>query len=1193
MKRLFLPVFLLLCLTALQAQQPEGKDELRMAPRANVVSYEDENAIEHLRYDESPYYISVMEDWQRQTENDAVSYSQLFEFPKWWRGYRVFFRFMATPGYGLYVNENLVGVSHDSRAVTEFDITDLVRMGRSSQISLRYVGQDDGALLEHSGAKGIAGDCAIMLKPLANVQDYTLTTQYDPASGMGSYVLEADLFNVQRKEKCYLEVEIWDSKGHEVDKLGKWCFFDKRTETTQSLTSTLGNVLPWSAETPRLYTAVVRLYDENMALVDMVGTRFGFRSLSGQKSLIVNGKSVKIKGITMNSDIDLSTPDAVKQLRNQMVQMKVNNVNAIRTYGKGPASPRFYELCDELGFYVVCDAHLFPASSMGQAVAADNEYSEYFNNRMRSLYGELKNHTSIIAWSLGTCPDNGVCMQSAYRTLKQLDQSRPVIYSGAQYADNTDLIAPLNCNTEFLTQYLSKSQERSLLMLGFGSTIGNNFGGMDALWQKVCDHTNIQGGFVQMQNWQDIAEKPYLPELKYMYRPFDIRMTSTSVDAAEFNIANLNDFRPLADYKLEYVIYSNLKSNIVSGDVSLALKPGEDAPLKLKVPKLMLYAGEELYIKFTLRQRGNTVAIPKNTVLYTAQFMLPSDNMPSQQYVDFGGQPLRMEKDTLHRVTIFNNNVNLIFDDSLGVISSIDYRGNHVVTAPVQLDFMRSPSPNDHVDPNGVRQWMRYGMGDMNREVVSVNFRQIDTKTMGIDVMLRYSSDKYGNLFDVRQAYRVLSSGDVLIHNNVTVSDQIKSIATVGMSMGVDKSLTTAEWLGRDVESYPDRCNAGQVAQNVRPVSDLFYRYNTLDHAGNRTQVRWAAFRNDNVGLYVDVIDTLCNFSIYPYSEKQMILAQEEGGWSDVNELDYWTLDVDYLTTGVGGAQCNMGFQESSLLKKHEYQFTVHLRPYECMEYDAQDFRRIAYPKVESGIIELPVISKSRDRFDSPMQITITCKTPNVEIHYTLDGTIPTEKSPRYTKPFTIQNSAIVSARAYKKDEAPSFVATQQFTFDYVESCTFSHKPNTPYNKNASRALFDGELGDVNDLSRGWLGFSGHDVQIDLELGKNIDINGVSVRFAHVPDAWVFAPAEVFVSVSSDGKDYTAPVPATISYDATSEAMNTTQLQILNIPVSRNDIRFVRVLAKPIAHIPQWHRAKGLNPWIMIDEVEIQEVLVK
>ena len=82
-------------------------------------------------------------------------------------------------------------------------------------------------------------------------------------------------------------------------------------------------------------------------------------------------------------------------------------------------------------------------------------------------------------------------------------------------------------------------------------------------------------------------------------------------------------------------------------------------------------------------------------------------------------------------------------------------------------------------------------------------------------------------------------------------------------------------------------------------------------------------------------------------------------------------------------------------------------------------------------------------------------------------------------------------------------------------------------------------------------------------------------------------------TVSADGKDFSDPIPAEISYNPALQSMNTTQLQTLVVPVKRSDIRFVKIIARPIHGIPDWHRAKGLNPWIMLDEIKIEEEIVR
>ena len=1190
MRKLFLPILMLLNLS-LMAQQHEEMDNLRMEPRANVVSYDNENAIEHLRYNESSSLLSLAEDWSITMDSGLYVMNADYFFPRDCREYRLFFRMQAPSGYGLWIGDKLVGISHDCFAVTEFDITDIIRFGKTMRLAVRYAGNDEGRLLDPDGIS-YQPRCTLLFKPLLNVQDYTIKADYSSSNQSGTYTLEADIYNVKAKGKCYLEVELWDSKGHQVDKLGKWCFFDKRTLISQTISSTLSNVLPWNAEVPRLYTAVVRLFDEKMNLLDIVGTRFGFRTLSCQNTLTLNGKAINLKGVTLLTDDDLSSPEALKRLRNQMVQMKCNNVNAIRIVGGNP-QPRLLEMCDELGFYVVCDANLFPSSTRGHAVATDNEYSNLFACRVRTLYGQFKNHPSIIAWSMGDSRDNGICMQTAYRELKRLDNSRPVIYTGAQYSDNTDIIAPRDCNVDFINQYLAKGQPRPLVMSCYGNAFGNSFGGLSPLWDRVYDHENLQGGFLGLNDWKEFLSIPYLAEFKQLYSPFRIKVASTSPDAAEFDITNLNDFRPLADYSLDYVICTNHNANVVAGDVALSLKPGETKTIKLKVPRLSLKANEEMSIVFTLRQRGNTNAVPKNTVLSTWQFFLPSSREAARPLVNDGGQPLQLEYDSNHVVRIYNENITILFNDSLGFVNELYYKGHKIIAQPIRLNFMRPPSPNDCIDPNAVRQWMQYDIGNMDCELVAANCRKLEAGTVGIDVMFQYGSAKKGNLFDARQTIVVYPAGDVLISNNITLSEQIKSVAKVGMQLGLDRSLDTAEWFGRSIESYPDRHTAGIVSQQTKPISTLFHQYQPVQHAGNYTDTRWAAFRNADVGLYVDIPDTLCNFSIYPYNDDELFDAREELGWERVHEQDNWTLNVDSRVMGVGCAQGGIPIHETALLKAHKYHFTLHLRPFDCGDSRAQDFRCIAYPEVVSNAIEQPVISKNRDRFDAPMSVSISCATPKVEIRYTLDGTVPTEKSTLYTKPFPIQNSVLIKARAFKKGVSPSFVTTQQYTFDYVVASTFAHKPNTPYNRNATRALFDGEMGDVNDLSHGWLGFSGHPLQVDLELARSIQVEQVVLRFAHVPDAWVFAPSQVEIQVSADGKTFSDPIAATISYNAADEAMNTTLLQRIVIPVARENVRFVRVIARPINRIPQWHRAKGLNPWIMIDEIEIKESITQ
>jgi hexosaminidase len=212
-------------------------------------------------------------------------------------------------------------------------------------------------------------------------------------------------------------------------------------------------------------------------------------------------------------------------------------------------------------------------------------------------------------------------------------------------------------------------------------------------------------------------------------------------------------------------------------------------------------------------------------------------------------------------------------------------------------------------------------------------------------------------------------------------------------------------------------------------------------------------------------------------------------------------------------------------------------------------------------------------------------------LRYTLDGTEPTAESPLYTGPITLSTTTVVKARVYSGDGTPSFTATRKFNYDYIVSTSFSRKPNTPFNVGTDTLLFDGEKGYVEDLQEGWLGFSGDGVVTTVELSKPIDVESVTLRYAHAPSNWAFAPRKVTVYLSSDGEHYSDTLQVDIPFDPASEEEKNPRVVELNVPVGRQAVAFLKVDAQAIASVPAWHRAKGLKPWLLMDEIEVSEQL--
>ncbi|MBQ3950435.1 MAG: chitobiase/beta-hexosaminidase C-terminal domain-containing protein, partial [Bacteroidales bacterium] len=584
-------------------------------------------------------------------------------------------------------------------------------------------------------------------------------------------------------------------------------------------------------------------------------------------------------------------------------------------------------------------------------------------------------------------------------------------------------------------------------------------------------------------------------------------------------------------------------------------------------------------------------AVPKGTELGVVEFPLPMKEVKKEKLPDFDRETLYLTKESDGEggvVKVFNDNIEMRYDLDKADILTYRFHDRDLLLASPQVNFWRAVTDNDRVDKNALRLWQNLSPQNMKRHVIATNCRQVDANTVCIDAMLRYTDPNDVVFFDVKQSIAILYTGDVIIDNEIVSTEQIKTLPKVGLQMCLPKTLDSVRWFGLDKETYRDRRSSGIAGTYKRAASSLFYLYDKPQEAGNRAGVRWVSVEDKNIGLYVDLLDTNFNFSIYPYTDRDIYDCENA---SSLKPRDFWTFNVDYRQAAVGSALAAQEVSDKDLVADNRYHFRMHLRGYDLSEYNPYDFCRIEYPQIASSVLPMPVIKKDRERFDQPMTITLNTDVPKAEIRYTLDGSTPNESSLLYKKPFVIQNSTYVKAKAYKSGSTPSFTAIKRFNFDYIVKATFVNKPNTPYNFNQETILFDGETGDISELSRGWLGFSGSDLNVLFQLSKAIELQQVEVRFAHVPDAWAFAPTAVQVYVSSDGENFSPAINAKLKYAPEEQSMNSPQTVTVTIDVNQPDVQYVRLVAKNMGRIPSWHKAKGLRPWIMVDEVQLNEVI--
>ena len=1055
MRRLLAAIACTLGLLAASAQEV-------MPARANVAAYYNEADIARNNYREQPYYMELSGGWQQRQTDSSLQYIRHLEPEKAWRDYLVSLNVRCGRAARISLNGKPVGYAGDSRHWNEFLLSPFLKYDRDNTLVVEAMKQSPEALLENSTTDiGLNGLPYLLFKNDPQVADYTIETHYDASQHSGTLGIAANIFCSRKKGKYYLEAEVLEPNGHSLGRTGRWIVFRGDSEQAVSITQQWNGISPWNAEQPTLYTLILRLRDEKMQEEETIGTRFGFRKIEIKEGqLLLNGQAITIKGVTYGLP-HTEGEAAREQMKRDVSLMKSNNINAVRTAQYSPLDPYFYELCDEMGLYVVADANLLPLSDQTHAVATDASYTTLFERRVENLYGSYKNHTSIIAWSLGETEDNGTCMNAAYRRLKLLDATRPVLFSAAGYGKTTDIIAPLLPKASDLSK---KADRPTILLMAVDN---EHFTSLGALWATVEQQRNLQGGFACPWPLQETK----LAELKQLYSPFSVKLIELKNDEAEFVINNLTDFSSLGNYTIEYDIFTNFHSHITGGDLTSVARGGESEKTTIRIPHLNLQAGEEAFIHFTLK--GRTASQKTQIVGYQE---LPLPLMKAQR-------------------TLVSN------------IGNAD--SGRMASFPT-LSFA--------------------GHDDWRCQLVDQTTQWHDSTKYSVSQLIQAVDPNGNTMCDVRCTQTVFGPNDIVTEYSISPSDRIQQ-EKIRPVVSIACNADTIEWYGPDREQLFTGLHTTHTATFRQACSPM-----------RRQQVRWCAAQSSRESIFVQFLDC----------RHQMEIAENTLKLTPESPLKF---------------------------RLHRHYGDTH---------DIAGLLSADYPPMATNQLSLPIIKASSSRFSQPMEVTITSP-DKATIYYTVDGSEPSDNSLLYTSPIIIQSTTTVKARAYDPSATPSFVSTRHFNYDHIRSIRFSRRPNTPYNIGADSILSDGVVGDVTDLSFGWLGFAGGDVATDIELAQSITVSEVTLRYAHAPDTWAFAPRSVAILLSADGERWGDTLVAEIPFDPADSAQATARIVEVDVAVDSREAKYLKIIPTPLSTIPLWHRGKGLKPWLLMDEITVTE----
>jgi beta-galactosidase len=921
----------------------------------------------------------IQHDW-----NPVGSYKRSFKISSDWKDKEVFLHFGAvSSAFYVWVNEQLVGYSEDSKVPAEFNITRYLRNGKNS-LAVEVYRWSDGSYLEDQDfwrMSGIQRSVFLHARPRTFINDFyakgDLENNYSdgllkldvslksPVITDGDFKIEASVFEGTKKLFTGTQdVKLTGGKG------------------SVNIRKSFPGINKWSAEKPNLYSVVLCLKDKDGTPQEYVSSKIGFRKVEIVNSqLLVNGVAIRIKGTNMHEHDEVNGHVVDEDLILKDIRvMKSHNINSVRT-SHYPQQELWYQMCDKFGLYLIDEADI-ESHGVGYdkdiTLADKPEWAAVHLERMQRMVERDKNHPSVIIWSMGNEAGDGHNFLNGYQWIKGRDDMRPVQYERAEHLTNaaerhTDIWCPMYPKIEYLEAYAKDPKnDRPLIMCEYAHAMGNSTGNLQDYWDVIEKYPKLQGGLIwdwvdqgllktnedgekywtyggdygeegipsdgnfclNGLVWPDRTPHPGLAEVNkvYQYIGFDAVNLATGV----IRIRNKYDFTNLSEFNFEWEVVAD-GVTMQSGKVSIPdLSPKSEQLVNLPLDKIAPEPGTEYFLNIRALRSDEWNSVPEDHVYASAQFKLPAEGKPV--VVRREGPELLQTKTNGSKMEISGTDIRIIFDITTGRMESFDYKGKELFKKGPEADFWRPPTDNDY----GYNMDKKLGIWKKAGERAKVAKANIGQPDMG-KVLISFTFDIPGpdgsKIGGCVTSYTIYSTGDVVVKNQFSkVSDNIPEIPRMGMQMQLPEEFTNLKWFGRGPhENYVDRKTSAYVGVYESTVADQYVPYIRPQENGYKTDTRWLTLTDDSGNGILFTGDPLFCFAalnnIHDDFESPGKLSQYRKDaksanthTTDVKPRDLVNLNIDLGQMGVGGDDswgAMIHPQYRLLARKYEYAFRM------------------------------------------------------------------------------------------------------------------------------------------------------------------------------------------------------------------------------------------------------------------------------
>ena len=1071
-------------------------------------------------------------------------------------GHDIFVRFNGVGhGFYLWVNGQRVGYSEDSYVPAEFNITNYLVEG-DNVMALQVYRFTSGSFLEcqdYWRLTGIQRHCFIWAAPKVRISDYFFTTDldntYTNATANVQFAIEGNI-----TEGMTLEAKILDGDMVVASRISS--LTSSLSPQTSSLSMQVTAPRLWSAETPNLYDLVVTLKDDAGHVLDMRGSKVGFREVEIRKdgALTINGKRMVFHGVNRH-DFSPVNGRAIsdEEIEEDIKTMKRLNINAVRT-SHYPNDPLFYDLCDKYGLYVLAEADV--ECHANQKLSSVSLFRPAMVERSVNHVRWMRNHVCIFMWSFGNESGKGENFIYVGQAIKNLDKTRPTHYEGnSDYADVSSTMYGSYETIEWIgSSRKGQTGVKPHIQCENSHSMGNSMGNVREMFDIYEKYPCLTGEFIwdfkdqglltksgSNEYWAyggDFGDNPndgnfcinglVRPDwsltsksynTKKIYQPLEFKIVNLT--KKQFRIKNKMAFLPSTAYETSYSIMDEDGNVLATAPLTQEVAAGDSTTITLSYSNAISQIPEEkeTFIYFCAKQKENTAWADAGYVVAEEKLLIRAAKKP--MYTP-AANALEVSE-SASAITITGQNFTATFSKIQGTLSGYSYDGKILLSKGLKLNAFRLPTDNDG---RRCESWDNMGLRQLTAKGNTASVRKADDGNTATVTMNTTYTGKSGTTFDVDMDFIVCADGTIMTNSFIRPSQLGAVLPKLGFRLEMPSGMEHLSWFGRGPwDSYRDRKEACLPAIYHSTVTAQREDYIKPQEHGTKQEVRWMSLTNgEGVGLLFVAPDKMAASAVH---------FRPEDNYTDRDNRSKHTyqfktcqtavVSLDAVTRGLGNASCGPDVMEKYELKAANTAFRFFIIPLSAGD-DAAVKARVGMPVCQS-------VSCERQ---SNGYIKMTTPTSNSTIYYSIDG----GEYKKYTSPVVHNDACTVTAYSTSNGLMDSPKMSYEFSLFISNSAWTLVSADSYQGGNEARLAFDGNTSTFWHTAWG-ASETSHPHTIIVDMKKIYDVTAFTYlgRQDGNQNGMVKGYA-VYLSV--DGNNWGTAV-------ASGEFKNTTALQVVKL----------------------------------------------